>query len=101
MEPGVQRNDERSRYEAVVDGALAGFASTRDIDGATAITHTVVEDAYEGQGIGGRLVRAALDDLRERGARVIPLCSFAAAWIERHEDYADLVDHDALARLRG
>ncbi len=101
MEPGVQRNDERSRYEAVVDGAVAGFASLQDLDGVTAITHTVVEDAYEDRGIGGRLVRAALDDLRARGAKVIPLCPFAAAWIERHEDYADLVDSEALAHLRG
>jgi hypothetical protein len=101
MEPGVLRNDERSRYEAVVDGAVAGFATFRDLDGATAITHTVVEDAYEGQGIGGRLVRAVLDDLRGSGSKVIPLCTFAAAWIERHEDYADLVDREALARRRG
>jgi predicted GNAT family acetyltransferase len=47
-------------------------------------------DAGE-SGLGSRLVRAALDDVRSQGGRVVPLCPFVRGWIERHPDYADLV----------
>ena len=50
-----------------------------------------IDDAYEGQGLGSRLARAALDDARGRGLRVRPLCPFIRGWIKRHEDYQDLV----------
>jgi predicted GNAT family acetyltransferase len=42
-------------------------------------------------GLGSRLVRAALDDVRGKGLQVVPLCPFVRGWIERHPDYADLV----------
>lgn len=87
----VRRNDELGRYEITVGGALAGFAEYRDLDGATAFTHTVVDDVHEGRGVGSQLVRSALDDVRARGGAVVPLCSFVAAWIDGHEGYGDLV----------
>ena len=101
MERVVQRAEERSRYEISVDGVVAGFADFREVDGAISLPHTVVETAYEGEGVGSQLVREALEDLRVRGAKVLPLCSFVAAWIDQHEDFADLVDTEALARRRG
>jgi len=91
MSPQVHDDPERSWYEARVDDRRAGVAAYRLRDGVITFTHTVVEDAYEGQGIGGALARAALDDVRRRGLAVVPRCPFIAAWIERHPDYADLV----------
>lgn len=44
----------------------------------------------EGLGIGGRLVREALDDVRAQGLQVLPICPFVQAWLARHPDYADL-----------
>ncbi len=89
--PEVRHNPDESRYEAWVDGSLAGF-SAYEIDGPRIIfTHTEVEDAYEGQGIGGALARAALDDVRERGGlRVVPRCPFIKSWMDEHPDYLDL-----------
>ena len=71
--------------------SLAGF-SAYEIDGPRIIfTHTEVEDAYEGQGVGGALARAALDDVRERGGlRVVPRCPFIKSWMDEHPDYLDL-----------
>ena len=56
--------------------------------------HTEVEPAYEGQGLAGTLVEGALQDLRERGLRVIPVCPFVRSWLRRHPEYADLVVSD-------
>jgi hypothetical protein len=100
MGRSVQRDDGATRYEITVDGALGGHAEFREVQGATVFTHTVVDDAMEGQGVGSDLVRGALDDVRTRGGTVVPLCSFVRSWIERHEGYEDLVDHDLVAQLR-
>ena len=62
-------------------------------------THTEVADRFEGRGVGGALARAALDDVRDRGERAVPICPFIAEWIQRHPDYDDLVDHDLYAKL--
>jgi predicted GNAT family acetyltransferase len=81
----------RSRWEARVDGDLAGAAAYELADGVVTFTHTVVADAFEGQGVGSALARTALDDARARGLAVVPRCPFIAGWIEHHPDYADLV----------
>ena len=82
---------ERSRYEARVAGALAGAAEYQLSQRLVVFTHTVVDPQYEGQGVGGRLVRAALDDVRAKGLHIVPLCPFVKTWIGSHPDYADLV----------
>lgn len=88
----VRDNAEAHRFEASLGGAPAGFAEYRLRDGVITFTHTEIDPAFEGQGIGSALVRWALDDVRGRGLRVVPLCPFVKGWIEKHPDYADLVD---------
>lgn len=88
----IRNNESENRYEVFVDGAQAGFAAYRLTQGTIVFTHTEVDDAFEGQGIGSALARGALDDVRRDGTRrVKPLCPFIASWIENHPDYADLV----------
>ncbi|WP_193610591.1 GNAT family N-acetyltransferase [Nocardioides lijunqiniae] len=79
------------RFEITADGTLAGFAEYELSDGVMDLTHTVVRDEFEGKGIGGTLVKHALDAARDRGLRVVPSCPFVASYIERHPAYADLV----------
>ena len=90
----VSNNVEANRYEATVDGALAGFAEYQLRDGIIVFTHTEVDSAFEGQGVGSALARSALDDVRAAGERkVVPLCPFIKGWIEKHPDYEPLVAH--------
>jgi predicted GNAT family acetyltransferase len=95
MTPEVHDDPARSWYEARVDGHRAGIAAYRLQGGVITFTHTVVEDAYEGRGIGGALARTALDEARDRGLAVVPRCPFIASWIQRHPDYAPLVQDPA------
>lgn len=82
---------ERSRYEIRLDGEVVGFAAYRRVPGGIRFTHTEISDAVAGRGLGGVLVRAALDSARERGLAVHPDCPFVRGWIAKHPEYADLV----------
>jgi len=87
----VADNPERRRYEALVDGALAGYVFYRQREGELVLIHTEVGDEFEGQGVGSRLAAGTLDDIRARGLRIRPVCPFIAGYIERHPEYGDLV----------
>jgi predicted GNAT family acetyltransferase len=84
-------NTAQSRFELSIDGRVAGFASYDLDDGAVRITHTEVTPDNEGGGIGSKLAKAALDQVRQRGQQVVPQCEFIASYIQRHQEYADLV----------
>jgi predicted GNAT family acetyltransferase len=86
----VRNNAERSRYELFMDDLMIGLADY-SVDGDTVVfPHTEIAPSMRGQGLGEQLVRGALDDVRERGARVRPLCSFVREFIDTHPRYADL-----------
>ena len=90
----VRRDVENDRYVAELDGQVAGFAAYRPRGAATLVfTHTEVDPAFEGKGVGGALARGALDDVRANGLDLVPVCPFIRGWIEKHPDYADLVHH--------
>ncbi|WP_372790626.1 GNAT family N-acetyltransferase [Paraconexibacter sp.] len=91
-DPVITEHPESSRWEAHVDGELAGFAEYSTVGSRIIFTHTEVLPAHEGQGIGGALTRAALDAIRDRGSEeIVPICPFIAGWIMRHREYAPLV----------
>ncbi len=87
----VLRNDERQRFEATVNGELAGYSDYTRAEGRIEFTHTEVDDAFEGQGVGSTLVSEALDQVRAEGLDVIATCEFVASYIKRHQEYADLL----------
>ncbi|MCO1653495.1 GNAT family N-acetyltransferase [Pseudonocardia humida] len=89
--PEVVDVPDESRFEIRVDGERAGLAAYRLHADRIVFLHTEIDDAHEGRGLGGVLVRAALDSARERGLRVVASCPFVRGWIERHPDYSDLV----------
>lgn len=55
------------------------------------IDHTEVAEGNEGRGIGGKLVRAAVDFAREKGLKILPLCPFAKGVFQRKPEYADVL----------
>ncbi|MDO5681983.1 MAG: GNAT family N-acetyltransferase [Propionibacteriaceae bacterium] len=90
-EPTITHNPKTQRYEALIDGEVAGFISYERLDDVLDLQHTIVEPAFEGRGIGTALARGVFEDLREQGGlRAVPTCPFLARWLTRHEEYADL-----------
>lgn len=96
----VADNPNESRYEVRVDDELAGFAQYRPRPAGLAFIHTEIDDRFEGQGLGGKLVSHALDDARSRGLAVLPICPFVRSYIERHPEYLDLVPEEKRSSYR-
>lgn len=86
----VRDNPDKSRYEIVDDGKLVGVADYRAMGDKLAFPHTEIVPARRNQGLGHQLVKSALDDVRRKGAKVVPYCWFVAEFIEQNAEYADL-----------
>ena len=91
METTVRDNPADNRYEIRDGDRVLGLAAYQRRGDTTVFTHTEVDPDAGQDGVGSRLVRAALDDVRSKGGSVVPQCPFVRGWIERHQDYADLV----------
>ena len=88
----VARDDDAKRYTGSVEGHVAALAEYIPTPELVVFTHTETDPAFEGQGVASQLVRWALDDVRGRGLRVLPLCPFVKAYIGKHlDEYGDLV----------
>ncbi|NKY11681.1 GNAT family N-acetyltransferase [Cellulomonas hominis] len=91
-DPTVVDATDHHRFEALApDGTVLGVAAYRRRPGVVVFTHTEVDAAYEGQGIGSTLVAAALDAVRAAGERIVPLCPFVRRYVADQPEYADLV----------
>lgn len=90
---------EDHRYRLEVDGQRAGMAVYHLRGGRHFFVHTEVDDEFSGRGLGTRLVKYALDDVRANDGKVVPLCPLFAAYIKRHPEYDDLVDKEIMRRV--
>jgi predicted GNAT family acetyltransferase len=86
----VVNNKAQHRYELAVDGHIA--ATYYEISGEIiTIVHTEVPPELGGKGIGSKLIKGALDQVRADGLKLIAQCPFVRAYIEKHPEYADLL----------
>ncbi len=82
---------ERRVFLALLDdGTEAGGAYYRRRGGVVTFTHTEVDPAFEGRGVGSQLAAGALAQVRDAGERFVPLCPFIRAYVERHPEFDDL-----------
>ena len=72
------------------DGSEAEMTYARRDPSTIIADHTGVPPQHRGQGIAERLVKAAIDDARETGGKIIPVCSYVVAQFRRHPEWADL-----------
>ncbi|KZS84517.1 GNAT family N-acetyltransferase [Mycobacterium persicum] len=94
-EPTVTNVTENKRYEISADGVRAGltaYVDTADTGGQRIFYHTEVDDRFAGRGLANRLIAAALADTRAAGKRIVAICPFVAAYVDKHDDYDDILD---------
>ncbi|CRK57576.1 FIG01001132: hypothetical protein [Alloactinosynnema sp. L-07] len=80
------------RYEVSVGGEVAGYTQYVDRDHQRIFFHTEIDDRFSGRGLAGKLIAGALTDTRAADRRIVPICPFVAAYLKRHDDFADIVD---------
>jgi predicted GNAT family acetyltransferase len=90
MSAQVRDDRDASRYVIELDGHMVGAAYYKRFDDHIVFTHTEVDEGHQGEGLAGQLVQTALDDTRAAGLRVVALCPYVRAWIQRHPEYQDL-----------
>lgn len=96
-EPGrtdaIARHEDGSKgsYRLTIEGHVAELTYSRASPTLIIIDHTEVPEALRGRGAGQALVGRAVEDAREAGAKIIPLCPFAASQFRRNADYADVL----------
>ncbi len=92
MTTEVQQDTSMNRFELLVDGAGVGEADYRIDGNSIVITHTEIDPSQRGKGLGGELVRGALNLIRaDTNYRVVASCPFTADWISKHPEYEDLL----------
>lgn len=86
-----EEGDSKGRYVLRQDGHEAELTYSRLGAASIIIDHTGVPDALRGTGAGRALVERAIGDARQEGRKVVPLCPFAKAQIQRHPDWQDVL----------
>ena len=97
----LQNNVDGHRDEVHVGGVLAGFAEGNPPEGAVLFTLTEILPACEDQGLGSRLARFALDDVRAEGVWAIPVGKFIAGYIHKHSESLDLAKPEVRRAFQG
>ncbi len=83
------------RYRLLQGGQELGYAEVDPVgEHAVLIKHTEIKPEFEGKGYGSELVRRMLEDVRQQGKTVIPICPYALNFIRRHREYIELVQPD-------
>ena len=83
---------ESDKFTIAVDGNPAGLTAYADQDNQRVFPHTEVDDAFEGRGLATIVIGEALAQTKAEGLRIVPMCPTVAAYVEKHPEYADIVD---------
>lgn len=85
----IIHNPQKNRFETTIDGKLSKLDYLQNGNNFV-ITHVGVHPDLRGQGVAGKIVETGIEYARENSFRVVPMCSYAAAYIRRHPEYAEL-----------
>ena len=91
VQVAITDDTDSQRYVVRVDGRRAGLLQYRLRPGLIELVHTEIYEEFEGRGLGSQLISFALQDARERGLAVLPICPFVNDYMQRHRQYVELV----------
>ncbi|MDX1885189.1 GNAT family N-acetyltransferase [Mycolicibacterium sp. 120270] len=83
---------EDGQFTIAVDGTKVGKAEFLDRGDKRIFTHTEVDKDYEGRGLATILIGEALQQTRDAGLRIKAQCQMVAGYLEKHDEYADIVE---------
>lgn len=87
----VRENKDAQQFELVDGDQLIGVAQYRSRPGVVAFMHTEIDSGHEGEGLGGQLIKTALETVAARDEDVLPFCPFVNKYIAEHDEFLPLV----------
>jgi hypothetical protein len=88
----VRNNKQEGRFELDLEGGQVAYVEYEEAgEGVLALTHTEVPAEFEGKGVGGALVKGALEIVRGENLKIVPTCRFVSVYLRRHPEYQELV----------
>lgn len=88
--PEVTDNTAHNRYE-LVEQDMTAYADYRRDAQRLYIDYVFAPVPLRGKGTSDRLMHGVASAARDDGMKIIPICGYAAAWLRRHREYADLL----------
>ena len=88
--PLVQ-NEEKARFEIVIDGLYAFVEYEIDEDGLVALVHTEADPGLAGKGAAAAVVEKTLLQLEKEGKQILPYCPYVFAYIKKHPEWKRIV----------
>lgn len=95
IEISYETEGNKGRFAARIDG-LEGegeLVISKASDVLVVAAHTLVPDSMRGSGVGSALVNALIQDARDKGYKIVPLCPFVRAQADRHPEWADVINY--------
>ncbi len=88
----VRNNRQEGRFELDLEGGRTAYVEYEEAgEGVLNLTHTEVPAEFEGKGVGGALVKGALEIVRGGNLKIVPTCRFVSIYLRRHPEYQELV----------
>ena len=91
MSTEVINNEDLQRYELLLDGEKIGHADYKVEGDVLVFDHTEVDPTHQGKNLAAILTQESLEDVRARGLKMRPVCPYVVKFVERHDEYADLL----------
>lgn len=89
----VVHNEADHTFEVWIDGYRSKLDYIQEGKNFV-ITHVGVHPTFRGQGVAAKIVQAGLEYVKQNSLRVIPMCSYAAAFIRRNPQYRELTSQE-------
>ena len=89
----LEDHGKKGRYVLRPEGGTdeAEMTYSRASDTLIIVDHTGVPEVFRGRGYGKVLAERVVQDAREKGFKIVPLCPFFKAQADRHPDWADVI----------
>lgn len=84
-------NKEKNQYELHVGEYFSLAMYKINKEGVVYMTHTETPFELKGQGVATELIEKSLQDIKEQGRKVYPLCPFVIAYIRKNPEWKEIV----------
>lgn len=89
----LTNNEHGRQYEFHIDGLMPKIEYIK-AGGKIYLTHTEVPRELEGKGVASSLVVQVLEDIQQKGLKLVPLCPFVISYLKHHPEWDSLVFKD-------